>query len=99
MSLNSQQKKQLKELAHQRKPVVIVGKSGLSDSVLAEIDQALTHHELIKVKLAGADREQRSTLVATIVTATAAEEVQMIGNIVILYRAPAKGATVKIKLA
>ncbi len=97
MSLTSQQKKQLKEVAHKRKPVIIVGKSGLSSNVYAEIDQALSHHELIKVKLAGVDREQRGTLIEAILAATAAEEVQAIGGIVVLYRAPKKGAP-KIKL-
>lgn len=98
MLLTPHQKKQLKELAHPRKPVVIVGKGGLSPNVLSEIDQALTFHELIKVKLAGADREQRATLIEAIVAATASCEVQAIGTILVLYRAPKSGKR-KITLA
>ena len=48
---NNQTKTALKGLAHNLKPVVLLGANGLTEGVLAEIDNALNHHELIKVKV------------------------------------------------
>ena len=52
MNLSTKQKQHLKGLAHPLKPVVLLGSNGLTEGVLAEIEQALEHHELIKVKIA-----------------------------------------------
>lgn len=49
MNLSTKQKQHLKGLAHPLKPVVLLGSNGLTEGVLAEIEQALEHHELIKV--------------------------------------------------
>lgn len=86
MTLNNKQKQHLKGLAHPLKPVVMLGNSGLTEGVLAEIDQALQHHELIKVKIAAEDRETRSLIANAIVRETGAYNVQVIGNTLILYR-------------
>ncbi|MEJ2693738.1 MAG: ribosome assembly RNA-binding protein YhbY [Candidatus Thiodiazotropha sp.] len=86
MSLTSAQIRSLKKLAHPLKPVVIVGQHGLSESVLAEIDSTLDIHELIKVKLAGADKADREALSGEIVTRLSASLVQIIGRVAIFYR-------------
>ncbi len=72
------------------KPVVIIGQHGLSDGVINEIEISLDHHELIKVKLAGADKSDRETLSASIVERLSAELVQIIGRVAIFYRANPK---------
>ena len=86
MPLNSTQIRALKKLAHSLKPVVMVGQHGLSESVLAEIDSTLDIHELIKVKLAGADKTDRLEMSEAIVEATSASLVQIIGRMAIFYR-------------
>ncbi|MEW8030472.1 MAG: ribosome assembly RNA-binding protein YhbY [Candidatus Thiodiazotropha sp.] len=86
MSLTAAQNRALKKLAHDLKPVVIVGQHGLSDNVLNEIDTTLNTHELIKVKLAGADKEDRKELSNDIVEQLTAELVQIIGRVAIFYR-------------
>ena len=60
MQLSNKQKKHLKALAHHLDPVVLLGANGLTEGVVAEIDLALEHHELIKVKIPGDDREMPS---------------------------------------
>ena len=50
MNLNKKQIQHLKGLAHSLKPVVMLGANGLTEAVVAEIDYALNHHELIKIK-------------------------------------------------
>ncbi|GAB2951738.1 ribosome assembly RNA-binding protein YhbY [Hafnia psychrotolerans] len=86
MNLNNKQKQYLKGLAHPLKPVVMLGNNGLTEGVLAEIEQALKHHELIKVKVAAEERETKTLIVDAIVRETKASSVQVIGNMLVLYR-------------
>lgn len=64
----------------------MVGQDGLKPSVLAEVDGALTAHELIKVKVAAADRDEKAALIAAIAAASGAEVVQSIGHVAALFR-------------
>ena len=86
MPLSPTQRRALKARAHALDPVVIIGGSGLTPAVLKEIDVSLKGHELIKVKVAGEDRETRSLLMSEICSATGAEPVQSIGRMLVLYR-------------
>lgn len=86
MDLKPQQIRELKRLAHHLKPVVIVGQQGLGEGVLNEIDSALEIHELIKVKLAGADKQDRDQLSRVIVERLKPALVQIIGRVAIFYR-------------
>ncbi len=86
MALTSQQRQQLKAQAHGLNPVVLLGEKGLTENVLVEIDLALVAHELIKVKIAGAEKEVRQTVTEEICQKMKCELVQLIGNISILYR-------------
>ncbi len=86
MKLSNKQKQFLKGLAHPLKPVVQLGGNGLTEGVLAEIDGALTHHELIKVKVPTDDREEKSLIMDAIVRETGAEKLQVIGHTLVIYR-------------
>jgi RNA-binding protein len=86
MSLNSSQKRYLRGLAHNLKPVIMVGNKGISDALLAEFSIALDDHELIKVKLAGDDREERAAQISKLGDAGHAELVQTIGKVACFYR-------------
>jgi len=83
--LANSQRRLLKQRAHHLKPVVLLGQAGLTEAVLAEIERALDHHELIKVRVNGGDRDIRDAQVRIIVEATGATVVQRIGNIAALY--------------
>ena len=84
--MNSDLKKQLRAKAHSLKPVIITGQSGISPAVLNEINLALDHHELIKVRVNAEDREQRREMAGLICSETQAELIQSIGHIITLYR-------------
>ncbi|NNF51557.1 MAG: YhbY family RNA-binding protein [Gammaproteobacteria bacterium] len=71
------------------KPVIWIGQAGLSKSVMAELDNALEHHELLKVKISAGDRESRDQIVEQICLDSGASLVQRIGNMALIYR-PAK---------
>jgi len=86
MSLNKKQIQYLKGLAHSLKPVVLLGSNGLTEAVIAEIDFALNHHELIKVKIPTDDRETKGLIVDAICRETEATKVQLIGKTLIVYR-------------
>ncbi len=58
-SLNNAQKRYLRGLAHDLKPIILVGAKGPTDALLAELDLALERHELLKVKFSAQDREVR----------------------------------------
>ncbi|OOF66777.1 ribosome assembly RNA-binding protein YhbY [Rodentibacter sp. Ppn85] len=85
-TLSTKQKQFLKGLAHHLNPVVMLGGNGLTEGVLAEIENALDHHELIKVKIAGADRETKQLIIDAIVRETQSSNVQTIGHILVLYK-------------
>lgn len=83
--LTSAQRKRLRGLAHDLRPLVQIGKSGLTEGVSAEIDRALDDHELIKVRfLAG--KETKEALVGEIVARLRCGEAGRIGHVSILYR-------------
>ncbi|MEW6982009.1 ribosome assembly RNA-binding protein YhbY [Colwelliaceae bacterium 6471] len=86
MNLNKKQIQYLKGLAHSLKPVVLLGNNGLTEAVIAEIDYALNHHELIKVKIPTDDREVKTLIVDAICREAKATMVQVIGKTLIIYR-------------
>ena len=83
--LTGTQKKHLRGLAHHLKPVVQVGKNGVTDPVLESIAQALDVHELIKVRLADPQGRKRE-LAEEIAGRSESVQVGLVGNVVTLYR-------------
>ena len=90
MNISAQQKRYLRSLAHALKPVVTIGESGLSDSVLRELDLSIEHHELIKVRIHAVDREERKKLIDELCSKSSAALVQSIGHLAVIYRAAKK---------
>jgi RNA-binding protein len=86
MQLNDKQRRHLRGLAHDLKPVVMVGDSGLTDGVVRETERALHDHELIKIKVRAADRDTRDSLIGDLATRTRSELVNRIGHVAVLYR-------------
>jgi RNA-binding protein len=86
MTLSNKQKQHLKGLAHSLKPIVQLGNNGLTEGVLAEIELAINHHELIKIKVASDDKEEKSLFMEAIIRETQAVKVQSIGHTLVLYK-------------
>ncbi|SDY43937.1 RNA-binding protein [Lysobacter sp. yr284] len=84
--LTSAQTRFLRGQAHDLKAMLQVGGKGVTDALIAEIDLALEHHELIKVKVGAEDRDARDTLIADLAERTGAALVQRIGHTAVLYR-------------
>ena len=90
------QKKYLRKLGHKLKPVVIIGNSGLSESVLTELFSTINHHELIKIKIKASNRIIRDQIIDEICKKTATQLVTQIGGIALIYKKNPE--TPKIKL-
>jgi RNA-binding protein len=86
MALSKKQIKFLRAKCHDLKVVIMMGQKGLTEEVLSEIDLALNHHELVKIKLSADDRELRKQLIADICAKTQSQEVQSIGKTLSIYR-------------
>ena len=84
--LTNAERKALKARAHPLHPIVIVGAAGLTPAVLQEIDRTLGSHELIKVRLTGADREARERSAEDIAEALSCAVVQVIGHVLVIFR-------------
>lgn len=79
-------RRSLKAQAHHLKPVVLIGAKGLTEAVTAETEVALIAHELIKVKIYGAEKEDRTLMANELCQQLNAELVQLIGNTAVIYR-------------
>ncbi len=79
------QRRHLRSLAHPLQPVVMIGKEGLTEAVLAKTDQELLAHELIKVRF-GDWKEEKRALMAEMAEKLLAEVVGVVGHVGILFR-------------
>lgn len=86
MSLTTKEKQHLKGRAHSLKPVIMIGSNGVTPAVIKEVDRALDDHELIKIRIQGADRDARQIMVDDIAAQTNSEMIQLIGAIGVFYR-------------
>jgi RNA-binding protein len=84
--LTGKQRRHLRALAHDLRPVVQVGKGGIDDGLVAAVDQALADHELIKVKVGDAAGVDRHDAANDLATRTKSEVAQVLGHTVLLYR-------------
>lgn len=93
-ALTPTQRRELKARAHHIEPVAMIGDAGLTPAVLREIDVHLRSHELIKIRVAGDDRDARAAMITTINETLDASLVQHIGKILVMFRPkPPKSGT------
>jgi RNA-binding protein len=86
MTLSAADKKHYRTIAHTLNPVIIIGDKGLSENLMDELFRALRDHELIKIKIAVGDRDDRAAIIEHLLTTTKAELVQQIGKVVVLLK-------------
>lgn len=86
MTLTAAQKKQYRAIAHDLNPVIIVGDKGLGEGLMQELNRALDDHELIKVKVAFNDRDDRANVIDDLCQKTQSTLVQTIGKIAVILR-------------
>ena len=86
LNLTTKERAHLKARAHALEAVVQTGSAGVTDKLVAEVDRALTSHELIKVRIGSDDRADRVAIGDELCARTAATAVHRVGKILILWR-------------
>lgn len=86
MTLTSSQNRYLRGLAHQQRAIILLGAKGATAAVVKELDLALSHHELVKVRLSGGDKDERQAQMDALTAGTKSEHVQHAGHTVVLFR-------------
>ncbi len=84
--LTMEQKKHLRGIGHDLKPIVTIGGNGVSEGVLAELERALADHELIKLKIAAGERDDRQPVIDYVTAETGSELIARIGKVALLHR-------------
>lgn len=93
--ITGKQRSYLKSLAHELDPILIIGKGGVTDNTMKQLDDALEKHELIKIKILNNNMEDPKHIQERILAVLNAEFVQYIGSKFTIYRA-AKDAKIKL---
>ena len=84
--LTGKQRRFLRGLGHNLSPALFVGKEGVSEAVVAALDEALLTHELVKVKLGQNAVEDRNQAASALSAATSSHIAQVLGNTILIYR-------------
>ena len=95
--LTNAQKQYLRRMAHELRPVVQIGKNGLTDQVHTTVDQELNAHELIKVKFVDF-KDAKKELTEELIAASHSALIGLIGNVAILYRQQADPEKRRLRL-
>ncbi|WP_297378507.1 ribosome assembly RNA-binding protein YhbY [uncultured Helcococcus sp.] len=84
--INSKQRKHLKSLANTMDPKVIIGKNGITENLLTQIDDTLEANELVKIKILNNNLDDHNDLIQEILKELSAEFVSHMGNKFVIYR-------------
>ncbi|AAR34639.1 MULTISPECIES: ribosome assembly RNA-binding protein YhbY [Geobacter] len=84
--LTGKQKRHLRGLGHSLAPVITIGKGEISEALVKETDEALEHHELIKVKILESCLLDRHEAAEELASACGAEVAQVLGRTFLLFR-------------
>ncbi len=94
--LTTKQFTHLKVLAHELKPVILLGHKGVTEAVVKETKGALLAHELIKVRLHGDDKDALESDAEDIAMQSGAALVDVIGKIAVLYKRHPDDPTIRL---
>lgn len=86
MTLTGKQKRYLRSLAHHEKLLFQIGKNGVTENFIAQVDDVMIKRELIKISVLQNCLEDKDSIAEALESATGAEIVQIIGNTIVLYR-------------
>jgi RNA-binding protein len=93
--LTSTQRKRLRGLAHDLHPLVLIGKEGLTEAALAQVERELADHELIKVRFLQLKEEKRE-LAREIESRLSCALAGLVGHVAVYYRPHAEPAKRRI---
>jgi RNA-binding protein len=86
--LSGKQRRFLRGLGHELRPIVHVGRDGIDDGLVAALDRALLDHELVKVKLGEVPEDlDRHEIAERLAARTRSHVAQVLGNTILMFRA------------
>jgi RNA-binding protein len=94
--LSGKQRRYLRSLGHHLEPVVQLGKSGLTDGVIAAVDAALEEHELVKVRIGTECPEDRKDVAERLGPSVRGEVAQVLGRTLLVYRKRKKDSKIQL---
>ncbi len=86
MSLTGKQRRHLRALGHELRPLVQIGKGGIDEGLIKAVEQALVDHELVKIKLGEHADVDRHEAAVELAAKTRSEVAQVLGHTLLLYR-------------
>lgn len=95
--MTSKQRAHLRRIGHQMDPIVQIGKGGVTDAVVRQVDEALEARELIKARILQNCTDSIEEIEHQLATATGADVVQSIGSTLILYRRSAQNPVIELE--
>lgn len=94
--LTGKQKRFLRAKANRLRPIFQVGKVGVNENMIVQIEEALEKRELIKVSILQNCIEEKDEVAEGLVQGTGAELVQIIGNNIVLYKESVENKTIEL---
>lgn len=94
--LTGKQKRFLRAKANHLKPIFQVGKTGVSENMVVQINEALEKRELFKISILQNCMEDKETVAEQVAKATKGEIVQIIGNVIVLYKESLENKTIQL---
>lgn len=94
--LTGKQKRYLRSIAHHLNPIFQVGKGGVNDNMIKQINEALEARELIKVAVLNNNFDHIDDVTESLIKGTKAELVQVIGHVIILYKESVNKKEIKL---
>ncbi len=96
MPLTGKQRRHLRALGHELRPLVQIGKGGIDDGLVAAVEQALADHELVKIKLGEHAEVDRHVAAEQLAAKTKSEVAQVLGHTLLLYRPDPEKPTIQL---
>ena len=96
MKMKESHKKILRGLGHKIKPIVTIGSLGLSESLINEYENSITHHELIKIRFRDYDRCTKDKALDQLCKITKSQLISKIGNTALMYRENKKSPKIRL---
>lgn len=92
--LKGKQKRFLRAKAHHLNPIFQVGKGGVNENMMKQIEEALEVRELLKVSILQNCEEDKNVVAKELAEGTKSELVQLIGHTVVLYKESSENKTI-----
>ena len=94
--ITSKQRAKLKSISHNIKPIINIGKNGISDNLMIQINDLLEAREIIKIKILSNNLDKSKNLINSIIKETNSEFIQFLGNIITIYRKSKKNQKIEL---